>query len=268
MSLRKAPTDPIVAHEPELLSYLNSRPDDLDLFALYFAQSPKALQIQVSDIDSTGFTLQYVERTGLEGNFTRKEVRVVYDRATTVADVKKRIDALKREAKVATELVVDRSYVAPGSDGTLKMKNVMSPMSDPLKVILVLGWIILILAVYGPDLPTLLDVDLEAVKDHMGGRPLFLKFLVALAAIHAVECVLVLVLAVYGALPLDDVVVALVYVALFGVHATGPFVKMVFKRKAYLDGKKAEGAKAKAKGKGKGNADPSTKATAASKQEL
>ncbi|KAI8822935.1 uncharacterized protein EV422DRAFT_522745 [Fimicolochytrium jonesii] len=111
MSLRnrKTTTDPLSPHESTLLQHINSQPDTLVLFAQYFANSRLAARATVTEVDSAGLTLQYVDKN-MEGQLAQKEIRIQFDGPVRdVESAKRKIDALGKEAKDAMGMVCERA---------------------------------------------------------------------------------------------------------------------------------------------------------------
>ncbi|KAJ3160373.1 hypothetical protein HDU86_000707 [Geranomyces michiganensis] len=125
---------------------------------------------------------------------------------------------------------IDRPAPAPGRNSGRKPRVSDAIQISPLlQVVLVLLWGVLIAGAYGPVWPIR---QLEYLRRVLGGRAMFAKVFQVLAGIHVLELVAVAVVSVWKSIALDDMAVALGYVALFGVHGSVPFLKLALKRKA------------------------------------
>ncbi|KAJ3155075.1 hypothetical protein HDU89_007265 [Geranomyces variabilis] len=112
----------------------------------------------------------------------------------------------------------------PVSGTKPRLSNAIN-ISPQMQVLLIISWIVLIFGAYG-DLPT---QQLERYRTLLGGRQMFSRVFTLLAGIHAVEVVVVAAVSVWKCLALDDMISALVYTALYGVHGSIPFLKEALK---------------------------------------
>ncbi|TPX62938.1 hypothetical protein PhCBS80983_g00209 [Powellomyces hirtus] len=230
MRNRKGPfRDPIAEHESSLLEFVNARDEDLINYAKYFAHSKMALKTKVTEIDSAGFTLQYVDKNA-EGGLAQKDVRVQFDApATTVHDVKKKLANLAKEAKTSLSLdsKMDKSYRAPGSDRLPQIEPVMGTAAVTGFLVL---WATLIVGVLVPTLPP----QFEELREHLGGRVMFERVAFGILLVHAIECVVVVAAAIYGSFELGDTIASLIRTLLFGLGSLGPVVKAAVNRRTAI----------------------------------
>ncbi|KAI8592869.1 hypothetical protein BDZ88DRAFT_406450 [Geranomyces variabilis] len=112
----------------------------------------------------------------------------------------------------------------PVSGTKHRLSNAIN-ISPKMQALLIISWIVLIFGAYG-DLPT---HQLEHYRTLLGGRQMFSKVFTFLAGIHAVEVVAVAAVSVWKCLALDDMIPALVYTSLYGVHGSIPFLKEALK---------------------------------------
>ncbi|TPX66149.1 hypothetical protein SpCBS45565_g04640 [Spizellomyces sp. 'palustris'] len=231
MSLRNRKNqgkDPIAPFEEELLTYVNARHEDLVVCAQYFANSKNALQTKVSDIDSAGFTLKYVDKN-MEGELAQKEVRVPFDRPVATKEaVKDKFLTLAKEARAGLGLVIDKKYVAPGSTPRLDF----SPPAQILTGAAAL-WTVALGGAFAPLPPVA-----EFYRSELGGKQIFENVIMGVLALHGLEGLVVLGFGVYGRFPFIDLVKSVVFTILFGMACVGPIIKTAVKRKLFLDGQK------------------------------
>ncbi|KAI9102499.1 hypothetical protein DFS34DRAFT_577026 [Phlyctochytrium arcticum] len=223
MSIRSR-KDPISSSEAELKRYINDRHDDLKLYAQYFANSPKALQTKVIDVDSAGFTLQYAD-LNQEGEMVLKDVRIPFDVAVrSEIEVKEKFAALAKEARTALSLAPSKKYLAPGRIPTFEFE----PPAKMVTTFLAL-WFVLLAGAFLP-----LPHVLEFYRYGMGGNVLFEQLLKGVLALHGVEALVVFGFGIFGSFPIVDLVAAVFYTLFFGVACLGPTIKIATKRNLAL----------------------------------
>ncbi|KAJ3169024.1 hypothetical protein HDU87_000898 [Geranomyces variabilis] len=132
---------------------------------------------------------------------------------------RKTVASKNTAAKQSADLYSDGNGPASGIKPQLSNAITISPQ---LQLLLIISWIVLIFGAYG-DLPSR---QLESYRALLGGREMFSKLFSVLAGIHAVEVVVVAAVSLWKRLALDDVIPALAYTALYGVHGSIPFLKV------------------------------------------
>ncbi|KAJ3031752.1 hypothetical protein HDV00_008140 [Rhizophlyctis rosea] len=228
---RKQP-DALAEHEQELLEYMNNKKQDLVLMAEYYAKAKFAYQCKATEIDRTGFTIQYMDKN-MEGELQQKDVRVQFQTpATNKETAKERIIATTKEARQALGLEIDRTYVPPGRKGP---KLFVWPNSTMMQVI-IFFWILCAVLAYVPKLP----LRVELWRFNAGGPEQFQWLLFSAVIMHLVESVAIIGMGIYTKFPPRILLKWWLLSIPFGIAALGPFVKTAAKRKFAEDAKSKE----------------------------
>ncbi|KAJ3296680.1 hypothetical protein HK104_001359 [Borealophlyctis nickersoniae] len=216
-------SDPVAPYEKELLEWLNNDPESLLVMCRYFANAKMALHPRAIDVDSAGFTLQYIDKN-LEGELVRKDVRVQFDEpAGTLEEAKRRIRAMMDEARKGFNLVVDKTYVPPGREPP----RVFIPPEMAVCVVAAGLWSIFAAFAFQDRLP----VRMEIWRIQMGGPEIFFNIVVGALVIHAVECLVALGVCVWARIPVGATIMWLLTILPLGLASLKPLVKTAVSRR-------------------------------------
>ncbi|KAJ3271861.1 hypothetical protein HDV01_006146 [Terramyces sp. JEL0728] len=214
----------------EILEEYNAKPNVLILFCRYFGNAKSAIGAVMSDIDSKGCTLEYVERT--DQGLQRKEVTVQFggQQAQTVNQLYQKLQSLVKEAEGGMRLnqEVDKTYVPPG-----RKSNVLTLYEGPAQleiILIVIWWTTLLVLAFVP-----FPEPLNLLFDQYIGRSSVVNTLIALCTVNVGLALTVGGLCVYAEFPLEIISKWIFMTLLFGFLAVSKVVKIAYKRREQLD---------------------------------
>lgn len=92
--------DILAPFQAQILSQVNDKPQYLELYAKYFAKAQNPEKISMTEIDSQGFTIKYME------DFEYKEIRAVFaSRIRHPSQVDQALFSMAKEAIDALDVV-------------------------------------------------------------------------------------------------------------------------------------------------------------------
>ncbi|KAJ3255087.1 hypothetical protein HK103_006630 [Boothiomyces macroporosus] len=214
----------------EILEEYNTKPNVLILFCRYFGNAKSAIGAVMSDIDATGCTMEYVERT--DQGLQRKEIMVQFSgqRAQTANQIHQKLKSLVKEAESGIRLnqEVDKTYIPPGRKSN-ELKLYEGPAQLEI-VLIILWWSVLVILAFLP-----FPEPINALFDQFIGRSNIQNTLIALVVVNSGLALTVGGLCVYAEFPLDILFKWITMTFIFGFLAVSKVVKIAYKRREQLD---------------------------------
>ncbi|KAI8920433.1 hypothetical protein BC831DRAFT_479726 [Entophlyctis helioformis] len=208
-------------------SWNTTRGSALIHMALYFASAKTAADVCMSDLDTAGFTLQYVEKN-VDHGLQQVETRVQFDRPVgSLAAIEQKLEGMAYEARTALSMKPNKNYVAPGT----RKDELFVPPTLATSIGLTIFWTVL----YCISCVDALPAPLEILRSIIGGRAACENMALGIVCIHVLECAAVFGFGLWSEIPLDIVAKWVGLTSYYGFATLGPFIKIAYKHRMKLD---------------------------------